>query len=101
MSTVAMVIQSEGLCCGMAVSAHVELWKGILLALPYEAQHSLRALVLWLAVFLIVLHVLPRSTFVSPKILPYVLYARRYRSLRIFNYLTLAFARGVLHPKLY
>ncbi len=90
-------------CCGTTMSQHIESWKNTFLALPYVVRDSLILLTLGLTLILAYSWLSFRDRYSTPD--PDVgllrLYIRQNPNIVIFNNLKLAFARGILNPKLY
>lgn len=98
----ALVMQmgNQQTCCSTSISGHVESWKGALLAVPREMRDRILLLVFWLAIVFAISCLRFQLDFES-RLLSYKLYARDNPSFLLFNYLKLAFARGILNPKIY
>lgn len=90
----------ESSCCSSSISHHFDISKSTL-ALPQSLRDSL----LWLALGLVLVLGFSRLPFqnfsTNPKLLSYRLYERQNPDLPLFNHLKLAFARGILNPKIY
>ena len=83
----------------MGAGDHMELWKSTLVGIPQNIQSLL-------ALFAVVLVAFTFSDFFKLSrhtdvvlALKFRQYAREHPDMRLFNPLTLAFARGLLHPK--
>ena len=86
-------------CCDIGATDHMELWKSTLVGILENIQSLL-------ALFAVVLVAFTFSDFFKlPQLTDVVLalkfrqYAREHPNMRLFNPLTLAFARGILHSK--
>lgn len=94
---------SEQSCCGSSISHHFDTWKNIALAVPDKVRDNLVLLALGLALILggNWLSVRHRNFLPNLDILRLRLYVRQNPNLLLFNHLKLAFARGILNPKVY
>ena len=102
MSATSMVsMQSNPSCCGMGISQHMDSWKLISQSIPRDARDILVLLALGLVAFL---------TFWRPPLnyklsgldfIRYRAYLRLHPDLLSFHHLKLAFARGILNPKIH
>ncbi|MDP3989402.1 MAG: hypothetical protein Q8P93_04170 [bacterium] len=90
-------------CCGSSISHHFDTWKNIALAVPDKGRDSLMLLVLGFALILGGSWLSLRHRYLLPNlnILRLRLYVRQNPDLLLFNHLKLAFARGILNPKIY
>jgi|SRR3989338_10521252 len=90
-------------CCGPSISHHFDTWKNIALAVPDKVRDSLMLLALGLALILGGSWLSLRHRYLLPNldILRLRLYTRQNPDLLLFNHLKLAFARGILNPKIY
>jgi|SRR3989344_2926836 len=90
-------------CCGSSISHHFDTWKNITLAVPDKARDSFMLLALGLALILggSWLSLQHRYPLLNLDILRLKLYIRQNPGLLLFNHLKLAFARGILNPKIY
>lgn len=87
-------------CCNTTISKNVELWKGTLLVLP----HGMRDSFILLALSFVVTFAFSRLPFQSSQdsiLASYRYYERNKPDIPTFNHLKLAFARGILNPKIY
>ncbi len=96
-------ITSEESCCGTTMSQHVESWKNTFLALPQAVRDSLILLALGLTLILAYswLSFRDRYPALDPDAGRSRLYIRENPDITTFNHLRIAFARGILNPKLY
>jgi len=94
-------IKSEQTCCGGTMSEHVQSWTSTFLTTSQNLRNDLALLALGL--LLVLVFARSRSSFASTDqlLISSKLYLRQRPNLFIFNPLRLAFARGILHPKLY
>ena len=94
---------SEQQCCGTSISHHFNTWKNITLAVPDKVRDSLMLLALGLSLILGGSWLSLRHRYPLPNldILRLRLYIRQNPDLLLFNHLKLAFARGILNPKIY
>jgi hypothetical protein len=94
-------IKSEQTCCGGTMSQHIQSWTNTFLTTSQDLRNNLALLALGLLIVLF----FGRSRFsfdsTNQMLLSSRLYLRQRPNLIIFNPLRLAFARGILHPKLY
>lgn len=100
-SKTAMSIEAKESCCGDTMSQHMQSWTNTFLTTPNNLRDSLALLAL---IFLVsFVFVGSRFSFASidQLLLSSKLYLRQRLNLFIFNPLRLAFAKGILHPKLY
>ncbi|MEK7567362.1 MAG: hypothetical protein AAB513_00365 [Patescibacteria group bacterium] len=102
MGTVTIISADNQGCCDTSISKHIESWKSVLLlVVPREIKDGLILLLLGLAT---------AFAFASLRFgydpddhgrLSYRFYIRDNPELALFNQLGLAFARGILNPKIY
>ena len=94
---------SEQECCGASISHHFDTWKNITLAVPDKVRDSLMLLALGLTLILGGSWLSLRHRYLLPNldILRFKLYIKQNPDLLLFNHLKLAFARGILNPKIY
>ena len=94
-------MQADPSCCGMGISQHMTSWKLISQSLPRDAKDIMILLALGLVALFAIWR--PPSVFKFPDLdfITYRLYLRRNPDLINFNHLKLAFARGILNPKIY
>lgn len=92
---------SQQKCCNASISKHIESWKSTLIIVPHEIRDRLLLLILVLAIVLIVSRLRFQHNFTDLHWLSYGMYARDNPNLALFNHLKLAFARGILNPKVY
>src|SRR3989344_659082 len=102
-NTQSISMASEQQCCGTSISHHFNTWKNITLAVPDKVRDSLTLLALGLALILGGSWLSLRHHYPLPNldILRLRLYIRQNPDLLLFNHLKLAFARGILNPKIY
>lgn len=90
-------------CCNTGISKNIDMWKNIVLTVPDKTRDTLALLALGLT--LILGHSLVllwnRRPPIEPDICRLRLYIRHNPDLLLFNHLKLAFARGILNPKIY
>ena len=102
-NTQSISMASEQQCCGTSISHHFDTWKNITLAVPQGVRDTLTLLALGLALVFAYSWISFRDRYPSPY--PDVgrlrLYVQQNPDIAIFNHLKLAFARGILNPKLY
>lgn len=87
---------SQKECCKTGISNHVESWKSLILKTSRDMRDLLLLLVVGLVMAFSFGNLRPR-----PNLLSYHLYIRDNPNLSLFNNLKLAFARGILNPKVY
>lgn len=90
----------EPSCCSSSISHHFDISKSVL-AVPQSLRDSLIWLTLALALALGFSRLPFQNFSTNPKLLSYRLYERQHPDLPLFNHLKLAFARGILNPKIY
>lgn len=102
-NTQSISMVSEQSCCGSSISHHFDTWNNIALAVPDKVRDSLMLLALGLALILggNWLSVRHRNLLPNLDILQLRLYERDNPDILLFNHLKLAFARGILSPKIY
>lgn len=102
-NTQSISMSSEQECCGTSISHHFDTWKNVTLAVPDKVRDSLMILVLGVALILGGSWLSLRHRYPLPNldILRFKLYIRQNPDLLLFNHLRLAFARGILNPKIY
>ena len=102
-NTQSISMASEQQCCGTSISHHTNTWKNITLAVPDKVRDTLMMLALGFALILGGSWLSLRHRYPLPNldILRLRLYIIQNPDLSLFNYLKLAFARGILNPKLY
>lgn len=96
-------ITSEESCCGTTMSQHIESWRSTFLAVPQAVRDTLTLLALGLALVFAYSWISFRDRYptLDPDIGGLRLYVQQNPDIAIFNHLKLAFARGILNPKLY
>ena len=102
-NTQSISMASEQECCGTSISHHFDTWKNITLAVPDKVRDSLMLLALGLTLILGGSWLSLRHRYLLPNldILRFKLYIKQNPDLLLFNHLKLAFARGILNPKIY
>ena len=97
-------MQGEQSCCGTSMSQHMNLLHNTSLALPDQARNNWGLIILSLIfAFTVIGKSLIKTTLVNENklLIFYKLYLRQNPDLVLFNQLKLAFARGILNPKIY
>jgi len=94
-------LKSKQTCCGGTMSEHVQSWTSTFLTTSQNLRNDLALLAL--GPLLVLVFARSRFSFASTDqlLISSKLYLRQRPNLIIFNPLRLAFARGILHPKLY
>ncbi len=99
--TSVMPLNSQQECCNTGISKHFEQWQNVLLAAPKEMRDGLILLLIGLGLAFFASR-LQFSREASERLtLAYRLYERDNPDLALFNHLKLAFARGILNPKVF
>ena len=88
-------------CCNTSISKNIESWKSTILVVPRETRDGLLILILGLMATLAVGLFRFRKPFSNRQFSLYRLYERDNPNLALFDHLKLAFARGILNPKIY
>jgi hypothetical protein len=88
-------------CCKTSISEHIQSWKSTILILPSEARNGLILLLLELATTFAFVGVWFKYGLDDYKQLSFKFYERGNPERALFNELKLAFARGILNPKIY
>ncbi len=101
MSPVVMTSANNQECCNTSISKHFGQWKDTLLVVPREMRDGLFLLILGLIATLAVGLFRLREPFSDYYLPSSRLYERDNPNLALFNHLKLAFARGLLNPKIY
>lgn len=96
-----MQIGSQQTCCNTSISKNIESWKNTLLVVPREMHNGLLILILGLIATLTLGLSRLRPPFSDYHLQFYRQYERDNSDLALFNHLKLAFARGILNPKIY
>lgn len=96
-------ITAEESCCGTTMSQHIQSWKNTFLAVPQGFRDALTLLALGLALAFAYswFSFRDRYPLLDPDIGGLRLYVRQNPDVILFNHLKLAFARGILNPKIY
>ena len=102
MDMTAMVsVGGEQTCCGGTMSQHIQSWTNTFLTVPQDLRNNFALLALGFLLTLVFIRSLFPYSITDQKLLTGTLYLRQRPSSLAFNPLKLAFARGILHPKLY
>ena len=101
MDAVAITLADDQRCCNTSISKHIESWKGILLVVPRKMPDGLILFILGLMATLAVGLFRFRQPVSDHHFPSYRLYERDNPDLHLFNHLQLAFAQGILNPKIY
>ncbi len=90
-------------CCNTSISKNIDTWKNIVLIVPDKMRDVSSLLLLGLALVLGYgwLSLWNRRPPMDPDVEQLRLYIRQNPDLGFFNHLKLAFARGILNPKVY
>ncbi|OHA63413.1 MAG: hypothetical protein A2748_02535 [Candidatus Wildermuthbacteria bacterium RIFCSPHIGHO2_01_FULL_45_20] len=88
-------------CCTASILEHIESWKDKLLSLPREAKDGLLLLLLALAIAFALGRFWMTRNPNDYHLFSYRLYIKNNPDFALFNHLKLAFAQGVLNPKIY
>lgn len=96
-------IAGQESCCGTNVSQHIQSWRNTFLAVPQGIRDALTLLALGLILILGYswASLRNRRPSIDLDIGRLRLYIRQNPELVLFNHLKLAFARGILNPKIY
>ncbi len=94
-------IKGEQTCCGGSMSQHIQSWTNTFLTIPQDLRNNFTLLALGLLLALVFVRSLFSYTATDQRLLVDNLHLRQRPSLLAFNPLKLAFARGILNPKLY
>ena len=99
----ALSMTSEESCCGTTISQHIESWKNTFLTVPQTVRDSLILLAMGLTLILAYSRLSFRECYptLGSDIGRLRLYVQQNPDIATFNHLKLAFARGILNPKLY
>lgn len=98
---ISVVTSGDQECCNTSISKHIESWKSTLLVLPREVRDGLLFLLLWFVATFGLVGLRWRYNSDDSHLLSYRLYTRDNPNFLLFNHLKLAFARGILNPKIY
>ena len=105
MSNTQMVLSmtSEESCCGTSMSQHIESWRNTFLVVPQTFRDSLTLIALGLTLALAYNWISFRNFYSSPDSDAgrLRLYVQQNLDITTFNYLKLAFARGIINSKPY
>lgn len=98
-----MPLLHEQPCCNVGISHTIDLWKNIVLGAPDKTRDILMlfALGLTLAFGYSLFLLRYRPHLPDPDTVRVRLYMRENPNLLLFDHLKLAFARGILNPKIY
>lgn len=90
-------------CCTLGVAHHIDSWKNIILTVPDKTRDALALLALGLALVLGYswISLWNRRPSIDLDVGRLRLYERDNPNIILFNHLKLAFARGILNPKIY
>ena len=90
-------------CCNTSISKNIDTWKNIVLTVPDKTRDVLSLLVLGLALVLGYgwISLWNRRPPTEPDVGRLCLYIKQNPDIILFNHLKLAFARGILNPKIY
>ncbi len=99
-SIITTIPDDEQQCCNTSISKHVELRKGALFVLPREIKDGLLLLSGLIATFILTGSIFKRGPDDFHQF-QYKLYTRNNLDHSNFNYLKVAFARGILNPKIH
>lgn len=90
-------------CCNTGISKNIDTWKNIVLTVPDKVRDTLALLALGFALIFGYSWVSfwNQRPPIEPDIGQLRLYIRHNPDLILFNHLKLAFARGILNPKIY
>ena len=93
--------QQDQQCCNLGAAHQFDSWKNVILVAPDKIRDTLMLLALGLA--LIFAYSLFSSWNNKPRFEPDIgrLYIKENPDLTLFNHIRLAFARGILNPKIY
>ncbi len=94
-------VQGEQTCCGGSMSQHMQSWTNTFLSIPREGRDLLTLFALGLfLVFVAVRSIFAQKTS-GDLTFSYKQYLRHHPNLFAFQPLRLAFARGILNPKVF
>lgn len=96
-----VAIAGEQHCCGSTMSQHMESWKNTFLAAPQLIRGNLILSLLGLLLTSVFIRLTTRFALADQQTLNYRFYIRDNPNLALFSHLRLAFARGILNPKIY
>ncbi len=88
-------------CCNTSISKHIASWKSTFLVLPREVKDGMLLLLLGLVSAFAFMGLRFWHDPDDRQRLSYRFYTRDNPELALFNQLKLAFARGILNPKIY
>jgi hypothetical protein len=101
MDNSSMTSQNEQPCCGSTVSQHFNTWKSVLLVVPQQVRDNLLLLLFGLIATLVFAGWPFRYRSPDIKTSLLWLYVKENPDIALFDHLRLAFARGILNPKIY
>lgn len=101
METNMVTMQADPSCCGMGISGHMDSWRQVSQTIPRDFRDVLILLALGLITLVAVWRPPSVLKFFDIDFIAYRLYLRSNPDLINFNHLKLAFARGILNPKIY
>ncbi len=103
MDTGTMSLQHEQPCCNLGISHYMDSWKNIVLVVPDKMRDTFMLLALGLALAFgyswFSLRYCPHLP--DPDTVRLRLYVKENPDVTLFSHLKLAFARGILNPKIY
>ena len=88
-------------CCSMGISQHIDSWKLLSQSLPRDARDIITLFALGLITLVARWRPLLARKFSEVDLIAYSSYLRRNPGLINFHHLKLAFAKGILNPKVY
>ena len=94
-------VAGEQTCCGGTMSQHMQSWTNTFLMTPNDLRNNFALLALVFLAALLFIRALFPYTPIDQGILTGNLYLRERSRFLAFDPLKLAFAQGILHPKLY
>lgn len=83
--------------CKMPVSEHISWWQQLFTAIPQLSSFLFLTFVLFTGLTFLIF----QFTLAPPNALNFKVYRRSNPHIKLFNYLSLAFSKGLLHPKIY
>ncbi len=97
----AITVQGEQTCCGNSISHYMQPWTSTFLAIPREARDMLVLFALGLLFAYAAIRTLFAQKSPNDLTFSYKQYLRHHPNLFAFHPLRLAFARGILNPKVF
>ncbi|MBI2327696.1 hypothetical protein HYU92_05260 [Candidatus Curtissbacteria bacterium] len=98
MSNCILMVQEKEQSCQMTITQHIASWQQMFAAV---SSANILSLVLVLIPLGLGLSFLKRVMLDPPELQLYKRYVKENSSLKLFDYLLLAFSRGILHSKIY